>query len=88
MALQYCGHVIQTETRDQYTALPLVGVLAILGYRRFQICCVFAEYDLLKPTIFIQNIIYIDFRINLTQFYINFSRQEHQIELLWVSINS
>ena len=30
----------------------------------------------------------IDFRKNLTQFYINISRREHQIELLWVSINS
>ena len=29
-----------------------------------------------------------DFRINLTQFYINFSRQEHQIELSWVAIKS
>ena len=46
--------------------------------------CVFAEYYLFKPTIFIQNFIYIHFRIILTQFYINFSRQEHQIELLWV----
>ena len=26
--------------------------------------------------------------MNLTQFYINFLRQEHQIELSWVSINS
>ena len=59
-----------------------------MGYRRFQIGCVFAEYDPFKPTIFIQHFIYIDFRINLTHFYINFSRQEHQIELSWVSINS
>ena len=28
------------------------------------------------------------FRINLTQFYINFSRQEHQIDILYVSFNS
>ena len=27
IAVQFDGHVIQTETRDQYTALPLVGVL-------------------------------------------------------------
>ena len=44
----------------------------VLEYRRFQIGCVFAEHDRFKPTIFIQNIIYIDFCINLTQFYINF----------------
>ena len=30
--------------------------------------------------------IYIDFRINLAQFNINFLRQEHYIELSWVSI--
>ena len=33
----------------------------------FQIDCVFAEYDLFKPIISIQN-----FGINLTQFYINY----------------
>ena len=60
----------------------------VLGYRRFQIGYVFAEYNLFKPTIFIHNFIYIDFRVNLTQFYFNFSRQEHQTELLWASINS
>ena len=27
MAVQYTGHVIQTEPRDNTTALPLVGVL-------------------------------------------------------------
>ena len=27
MAVQYSGHEIQAETRDQYTALPLVIVL-------------------------------------------------------------
>ena len=37
------------------------------------------EYDLFNPTISIRNCIYMNFRINLTQFYINLSRQEHQI---------
>ena len=41
-----------------------------LGYRRFQIGCVFAEYDLFKPTTFIQTCIYMNFRIILTQLYI------------------
>ena len=27
---QYTGHVIQTETRDHYTALPLVEVLVCI----------------------------------------------------------
>ena len=45
----------------------------------FQIGCVFAEYDQFKPTISIQNCIFWNFCINVTQFYINFSRQEHQI---------
>ena len=43
MAVQYTGHLIQTETRDHNTALRLIGV---------------------------------------------FSRQEHQIDVLYVSINS
>ena len=34
----------------------------------------FAEYDLFKPTIFIHNFIFIDFRIILTQVCINFLR--------------
>ena len=77
-----------------FTALPLAGVLVTLyglknkiivgekqsslGYLRFQISCIFAEYDLFKPTVSIQKCTYMNFRI-LTQFYINFSRQDHQI---------
>ena len=59
-----------------------------MGYSCLQIGCVFGEYDPFKLTILIQNFMYIDFRTILTQFYINFSRQEHQIELSWDSINS
>ena len=29
-----------------------------------------------------------NFRINLTQFYFNFSRQKHQIDVLYVSFNT
>ena len=47
MAVQYTGHMIQTETSDIDTALPFVGVL-VKG---------------------------------VTQFNINFSRQEHQIDV-------
>ena len=47
-----------------------------MGYRRFQIGFVFVEYDLL-----IQKSIYMNFRINFTKFHINFSRQEHQIDI-------
>ena len=36
-----------------------------------------AEYDLFKPTISIQNSIFLNFRVNLIQFFVNFSRQEH-----------
>ena len=48
----------------------------------------FVEYDLFYTTNVIQNCIYINFRINLTQFYINFSTQEHQIDVLYVSFNA
>ena len=51
MVVQNTGHVIQTETRDQLTALYW-----------WEFCC-----------------IYMNFCIDLTHFYINFSRQEHQI---------
>ena len=59
-----------------------------VGYRRFQIGCLFVENDLLDTTTFIQNCIYLNFRINLTQFYVNFSIQEHQIDVLNVSFNA
>ena len=55
---------------------------APLGYRCFQIGCVFVKYDLLKSLNLIQNLTYISFGILLTQLYINFPRQEYQIELL------
>ena len=42
----------------------------------------FAEYELLKTLIHISYLIYTSSGITLTQFYINFSRQEHQIELI------
>ena len=61
---------------------------APVRYRRFQIGCVFVENDLFNTTTFIQNCLYMNFRINLTQFYINFSRQDHQIEVLKVSFNA
>ena len=59
-----------------------------LGYRRFQIGCVIVEYDLFNTTNLIRNLIYIRFGIILTQFYINFLRQEHQIDVvLYVLFN-
>ena len=57
-----------------------------LGYCHFQIGCVFA--DLFKTQNPIPNFTYISFGIILTQFYINFLRQEHQIERLQVSTDS
>ena len=60
--------------------------LAPVGWNRFQSGCVFAECDLFKPTTFIQNWIYMNFCY--TEFYINFSRQEHQIDVLYVSFNA
>ena len=59
-----------------------------VGYGRFQIGCVFVEYDLFNTTTLIQNSIYMYFRINLTQICINFSRQEHQIDVFHVLFNA
>ena len=59
-----------------------------LGYRLFQIGCLIVEYDLFNTTTVIKNCIYMNFRIHLTKIYINFSRQEHQIDVLYVSFNA
>ena len=45
-------------------------------YNRFQIGCVFAKYGLFNTITFIQNSIYINFRINLTQ-YLSISRDRN-----------
>ncbi len=54
------------------------------NYTKIQIGFVFVEYDLFIPTTSIQQYIFMNFRIDLTRFYINFSRQEHQIDVLYV----
>ena len=61
-----------------------------MGYSSFEIGCVFVEYDLFNTTTLIQNLIYIYVRFDIiwTQFHINFSRQEHQIDVLNVSFNA
>ena len=48
-----------------------------MGYKRFQIGYVIVEYDLFNATT--DNLTYVRFGIILTQFYVNFSRQEHKI---------
>ena len=53
-----------------------------MAYNRFQIDCVTVEYDLFNTTTFIQILAYTRFGIILTQFYVNFSRQEHKIDVL------
>ena len=75
MRVQYTGHVSMYVSHDKYTALPLVEVLMTSFVLPHNII----NYISLKSTISIQNCTYMNFRINLTQFYINFSRQEHQI---------
>ena len=52
-------------------------------YSHFQIGCVIDEYDLFNATTFTQNLTYVLFGIILTQFYVNFSRQEHKIDVLY-----
>ena len=48
----------------------------------------FVKYDLFNSTNLIQNLIYIRFGIILTQFSIYFLRQEHQIDVLYVSFKT
>ena len=59
-----------------------------VGYSSFQIGCVIVEYCLFNTTTLIRNPINIRFGIILTQFYINFSRQEHQIDVLYVTFKT
>ena len=49
---------------------------------RFQIGCAFVKYDMFNTTKFIQNCLYMNFRLNSTYFYINFSRHKLQIDVL------
>ena len=58
-----------------------IVVFRLVSYLLNMIC-------LIKRTTFIQNCIYTNFRINWTQFYINFSRKGHQINVLYVSFNA
>ena len=62
---------------NEYKSKPNLQ-LAFSGISSFS-DLLFTEYDLFKPTTFIQICIYINFRIYLTQFYISFSRHGHQI---------
>ena len=100
---QYTGHIIQTETCDNNTALPLVGVLVTCSGRiddnmsklKFLrhlweiVVFRFVVYllNMINTPNLIQNLTDLHFGIILTRFYINFLRQKHQIELLYVSIN-
>ena len=59
----------------------LLDFQAPVGYNLFQIGCIFAEYELLN-LLLLYKIVYMNFRIILTQFYINLSRQEHQIDVI------
>ena len=63
----------------QYTGHVKQMVFRLAAYLLNMIC--------LNHT-FIQNCINMNFRIILTQFYINFSRQDHQIDVLHVSFNA
>ena len=58
---------------NKYKSKPKLQ-LAFSGISSFSDWLYIAEFDLFKPTTFIQNCIYINFRINLTQLYLNFSR--------------
>ena len=72
------------QLRNSNSKKELKGILvspAPLKYPCFQIGCVFVKYDLFNTANPIQNLTYIRFGIILKQFYINSSRQEHQIEL-------
>ena len=47
-----------------------------------EIGCIIVEYDLFNATTFIQNLTFVCFGIISTQFYVNFLRQKHIINVL------
>ena len=76
------NQLYQLKMQNQNYKIILVANLRFSGFSGislFHIGCVIVVYHLFKTTTFIQNCIYMNFRIKLTPFFINFSRQEHQI---------
>ena len=57
-----------------------IVVFTLVAYLLNMICLIF--------TTLVHNLIYIRFGIILTQLFINFSRQEHQIDVLYVSFKT
>ena len=70
--------MIITGSEQTWDSQVSVGYIRLVLYLWNLICLI----------TFIQICIYMNFRINLTQFYINFSRQKHQIDILYVSFNA
>ena len=52
----------------------IIGANLRFSGSSLQIGCVFVKYDLFNTTNFIQNCIYMNFRINLTQFFLSITR--------------
>ena len=80
-ALMDSAYYSELDDWDQFYLCSLIMLYFLLNFLHY-------IFSILKPTTYIQNCIYMNFRINLTQFYINFSRQEHQIDVLYVSFNA
>ena len=83
----YQFYLLKMQKKNYNESKP--EILRFCGIQWFSDCLRICWInDLFKPTTSIQHFIYIDFRIILTQFYINFSRHEHQIDVLYASFNA
>ena len=86
----FLSREIDLKLFENYTKICIYAILYILwdiivfrlvGYLLNMICL-----NLLL--LYKYKISYIDFRMFLTQFYINFSRQEHQLDVLYVLLDA
>ena len=77
-----------TSTSTNGSAVSLSCVFVCITWPVYCTAIGGSSGDLFNTATHLQNQISIRFGIILTQFYINFSRQEHQIDVLYVSFNA
>ena len=70
--LKIKNYQIQTIIGANLSYIGFSGISSFLNWLR-----ILAEYDMLKPTIFFKNFIFIDFHVNLTHFFLSISRDRN-----------
>ena len=84
---EYLVIYIKIKNQTEANTLDMIIQTRTAGFYA-DLTCKFSLYLQLHKQICSIICIYMGFDLTLTQFYINFSRQGHQIELILVAINS